>query len=156
MKLFIDMFCYSESNVSKIKFELLLPVFQIIVVQIIMCGYRGGGWGGGGGGAVGPDPPPPLENYKNIGFLSNASPDPLKITKEPIQHSMLGHHRPASEMPFKWRFAGGSLIARLWWYLDPSSPHQTKKKTLSKLDPPLTKLSGSAHELSRFRFIRAP
>ena len=50
MKLFIDMFCYSESNVSKIKFELLLPVFQTIVVQIIMCGYRGGGWGGGGGG----------------------------------------------------------------------------------------------------------
>ena len=31
---------------------------------------------------------PPLENYKNIGFLSNIEPDPLKITKlpVPIQH----------------------------------------------------------------------
>ena len=64
----------------------------------------------GGGGAGGPDP---LENYKNIGFLSNIGPDPLKITKLPIQHSMLGHHRPASETPFKWRFDGGPMKARL-------------------------------------------
>ena len=55
----------------------------------------------------------PLENYKNIGFLSNTGPDPLKITKLPIQLSMLGHHRPASQMPFKWRFAGGPMKARL-------------------------------------------
>ena len=33
-----------------------------------------GGGGGGGGGASGP----PLKNHKNIGFLSNSSPDPLK------------------------------------------------------------------------------
>ena len=26
-------------------------------------------------------------------------------------------------------------MARLWWYLDPSSPHQLKKNMLSKLDP---------------------
>ena len=26
----------------------------------------------------GPDPPSPLKNYKNIGFLSNTGPDPLK------------------------------------------------------------------------------
>ena len=45
--------------------------------------------GGGGQGA--------LENYNNIGFLSNTSPDPLKITKLPIQHPMLGHQQPASE-----------------------------------------------------------
>ena len=56
--------------------------------------------GGGGGGAGGPDPPP-LENYTNIEFLSNTGLDPLKITKLPIQHSMLGHYRPASETPFK-------------------------------------------------------
>ena len=54
---------------------------------------------------------PPLENYKNIGFLSNTGPDPLKITKLPIQHSMLGHHLPAREMPFKWCFAGWPLMA---------------------------------------------
>ena len=33
-----------------------------------MCGSRGGDGGSG----------PPLENYKNIWFLSNTSPDPLK------------------------------------------------------------------------------
>ena len=70
----------------------------------------------------------PLENYKNIGFLSNTGPVPLKITNLPSQYSMLGHHQPASETPFKWRFAGRPLMARLLWYLDPSSPHQTKKR----------------------------
>ena len=45
-----------------------------------------------GGRAMGPDPPPPpLKNHKNIGFLSNTGPDPLKITKLPSQHSMLGN-----------------------------------------------------------------
>ena len=34
----------------------------------------------------------PLKNHKNIGFLSNTGLDPLKITKLPSQHSMLGHH----------------------------------------------------------------
>ena len=55
----------------------------------------------------------PRENHKNIGFLCNTSPDPLKITKLPSQHSMLGHHRHASETPFQWRFAGGPMMARL-------------------------------------------
>ena len=65
-----------------------------------MCGSRGG-------------PPPPLENYKNIVFLSNTGRDPLKNPKLlPSQHSMLGYHRPASETPFKWCFAGGPLMAR--------------------------------------------
>ena len=52
----------------------------------------------------------PLENYKNIGFLSYTDPDPLKITKLQIQHSMLGHHGPASETPFRWRADDGPLI----------------------------------------------
>ena len=34
----------------------------------------------GGGGTAGPDPPLP-ENHKNIGFLSETGPDPLKIHK---------------------------------------------------------------------------
>ena len=80
----------------------------------------------------------PLENYKNIGYLSNTGPDPLKITELPIQHSMYGHYRPASETPFKWRFAGGPLMARSLWYLDLSS----KKKRQSWT--PSHKLSGSA------------
>ena len=49
-------------------------------------------------GIEGPDP---SENHKNIVFLSNTGPDPLKITKLPSQHSMLGHHQHASETPYK-------------------------------------------------------
>ena len=49
---------------------------------------------------------------QNIGSLSNTGPDLLKYTQLPSQHSMLGHHRPASETPFKWRFAGLPLMAR--------------------------------------------
>ena len=48
----------------------------------------------------------PLENDKNIGFLSNTGPDPLKITKLPIQLSMLGHQRPTSETPNGVSLAG--------------------------------------------------
>ena len=63
------------------------------------------------GGTRSPDPPPPGK-LQNIGFLSNTGPDPLKITKLLIQLSMLGHHRPASETPFKWHSAGGPFMAR--------------------------------------------
>ena len=83
-----------------------------------MCGSRGGDRGSG----------PPLKNHKNIGFLSNTGLDPLKITNLPSQQSMLGHHRHASETPFKWRFAGGPMMARfIYWYLDPLCPHQLKR-----------------------------
>ena len=58
--------------------------------------------GGGGGGVP--------EKSQNIGFLSNSSSDPLKITKLPSQHSMLGHHRTACETPLN----GGSLAGRCW------------------------------------------
>ena len=66
-----------------------------------VCGSRGGQ------GFLTPTPIPP-ENHKNIGFLSNTGPDPLKITKLPSQHSVLGHHQHTSEtqFKFKWRFAG--------------------------------------------------
>ena len=86
----------------------------------------------------------PPEKSQNIWVLSNTGPDPRTITKLPSQHSMLGHHRHASETPFKWRFAGGPMMARLKLHLDSPSPHQLK--TLVKVGPPLIKLSGSAHE----------
>ena len=51
-----------------------------------MCGSREG--------TGDPDPPPtPGKTQKIIGFLSNSGPDPLKITKLPSQHSMLGHQQ---------------------------------------------------------------
>ena len=97
---------------------------------------------GGGGRGSGP----PLKNHKNIGLLSYSGPDPLKITKLPSQHSMLGHHQHASEIPFKWCFAGGPMLARLYWYLDPPTPQLKKKKNVVKVGPPLTKFSESAHD----------
>ena len=76
----------------------------------------------------------PTEKSQIIVFLSNTGPDAMKNLLS--QHSMLGHHRHASKTPFKWRLTGGPMMARLQWYLDPSSPHQLKKnKTFSKFDP---------------------
>ena len=50
---------------------------------------------------------PHLENHKAIGFLRSTGPDSLEY-----HNSMLDHHRPASETPFKWRFAGGPMMVR--------------------------------------------
>ena len=75
-----------EFKPKKITLRWQIPLFIIISGPLhvrIQRGDRGSG------------PPPPLENYKNIRFLSNTGPDPLKITMLPILHSMLGHHRPA-------------------------------------------------------------
>ena len=97
------------------------PLTTEIVVNNISKGMLPGtmrGSRGGGGRESGPQSP--LNNHKHIGFLSNTGPDLLKITKLPSQYSMLGPHWHASETPFKWRFAGGPMNARL---------------------PPLTKLS---------------
>ena len=69
----------------------------------------------------------PLKNHKNIGFPSNIVPDPLTIRKLPSQHSMLGHHRHASETLLKWSLAGGLMMACLKWYLNSPSPSSTKK-----------------------------
>ena len=46
---------------------------------------------------------PPLENHKNIGFLSNTGPDPLKNYKASVG--------PSSA--FKCCFAGGPMMAHL-------------------------------------------
>ena len=58
---------------------------------------------------MGSGTPHPMNNHKNIvflKFLSNTEPDPLKITKLPSQHPLLGHHL----MAFRWRADDGPLI----------------------------------------------
>ena len=62
-----------------------------------------------GGGNRGSGPP---EKSQNIGLRSNIDPDPLKIAKLPSQYSMFGYQQHASEMPFKWSFAGGPMMGR--------------------------------------------
>ena len=67
-----------------------------------MRGSRGGGGRGSG---------PPLKNHKNIRFLSNTGPDPMKNRKATKPAFNMGHHQHASETPFKWRFVGGPMVA---------------------------------------------
>ena len=65
-----------------------------------------------GTGVRGSRPPLPRKSQKNIEYLSNTGLDPLKFPKLPSQHSTFGHHRHPSKTPFKWRFAGGPMMAR--------------------------------------------
>ena len=65
----------------------------------------------------------PVKNYNNIVNLAILVRIPLKITKLPSQHSILGHRQHASKMPLKWRFAGGPMKAPFQWYLGTPSPH---------------------------------
>ena len=51
--------------------------------------------------------PRPWKTTQLQGFLAIPVQVPWKIAKLPSQHSMLGHHRPASETPSKC-FMGGS------------------------------------------------
>ena len=70
------------------------------------------------------------------GFLAILVRVPWKITKLPSQPSMLGHHRPTSETPFKWCFAGGPMMARFECYLTlVSTIFSAIKKRVSELDP---------------------
>ena len=88
---------------------------------------------------------PPPEKSQKIGFLSNTGLNPLKITKLPSKHSMLGHHRHASETPLSSETsynavslaADDSTLIVLF-----GSTHQ--KKALQSC-PILTKLSESPY-----------
>ena len=56
---------------------------------------------------------------------------------------MLGHHRQASEAPFRWRANDGPLIVVFGSSLLSSTKKNPPK---TKVGPPLTKVSGSMHE----------
>ena len=47
---------------------------------------------------------------------------PWEVAGLPGRYSMFGHHGHAGGAPFKWRFAGGSMMARFKWYLGSSVP----------------------------------
>ena len=91
-----------------------------------MCGSRGG-----------QGVRTPLKNHKNIGFSSNTGPDPLKNRsyQASIQcWAIIG--TPAK------RHSGIAYSGT--WILPPLI--NTKKNNVVKVGPPLTKLSGSAHD----------
>ena len=83
---------------------------------------------GSRGGDRGTGPPPLAKSQKYI--LSNNAPGLLENHKATKLAFLSGYHRPASETPSKWRFAGGPMMVRFKCYVDPLS-----RKTLSELDP---------------------
>ena len=90
---------------------------------------------------------PTLKNHKNIGFLSNTGPDPLKnhkATKPALNvRPSLVHQRNPIYMAFCWWADDGPLIV----VFQSSLPISTKKNPV-KVGPHLTKISGSGHVLS--------
>ena len=88
----MKIYCYFTKN---------KPV-SIMKTGLLMCGIRGA--------------PQPQKNHKNIPFLNNTGPEPLKIKKLQCtkpEHSMVGHLRHACEMLFKQCFTGGQMMAWL-------------------------------------------
>ena len=69
---------------------------------------------------------PPLKNHKNIGFLRNTGPDPLKYHKATKPAFNVGQSSaPASETPlkFRWQADDGPFIV----VFGSSIPSSTKK-----------------------------
>ena len=93
-----------------------------LVLCVYMCGSRGRDRGSG----------LPQKNHKNVGFLSNTGPDPLKKHKavKPAFNARPSSARQRNTIyrAFRWRANNGPFQC----YLDPLSPYQKKEK---KLDP---------------------
>ena len=91
-----------------------------------------------------------LKNHKAIGFLSNTGPDPMKNhkTTKPVFNvgSQWARQQNAISIPFRWRANDRPLLVVFGSSL-PSSTKKSNKKNVVRIGPPLTKLSGSAHEL---------
>ena len=87
----------------------------------------------------------PLKNKKNIGFLRNTNPDPLKNHRATKPAFNVG---PSSARQRNVIWADdGPFIA----VFGSSIPYSTKKWIVIKVGPsPVTKLSGSAHDCKYF------
>ena len=105
-------------------------IFKVFILVDMAMAFRvlHGTWADpeGGKGSGPPPPPPKKKNHKNIGFLSNTAPDPLK------------NHRatkPAFNVgPYNWCFAGGTIMVIV--VFGSSIPSSTKNRgTLSNWTP---------------------
>ena len=99
-----------------------------------MCGSRKG--------AGGPDPPPSekSQKYRVSQRYWSGSPEKHKAAK---LASNVGPSSVRQRNTFKWRFAGGSMMAHLSWYLfglDPFSPLKKKKKIKKKKNKNIVKV----------------
>ena len=89
-----------------------------------------------------------MENRKTDGSLAIHVRIPWKTAKLQSLHSMLGLYRPASETAFKWRFAGGPMIAGFKWHFNWILSHLISQ---NRFGPPLTKLYRSTPENCSYR-----
>ena len=105
------------------------------LVTTCMCGSRGGG---------GKRVRTPLKITKLFGFLSILVLIPCRTTSYQASIQCWATIVPPAKRHFKWRFAGGPMMAVLKWYLDPLSHHQLKKIVV-KVGDPLN--NGSAHDM---------
>ena len=73
---------------------------------------------------------PPEKSQKNIRFLSNTGPDPLKSHKATKSAFNVGptSARQRNAISIKWRIDGGPMMAQLQWYLDLLSSHKKQEK----------------------------
>ena len=115
------------------------PICDYKYFSVIHGGIQRGGGGGGGTGVR-----TPLKNHKNIGFLCNTDPDPMKnhIATKPAFNVGPSSARQQStiSMVFRWQANDGPFIAIFGYSIPPS----TKKKR-NQIWTPSAKLSGFAH-----------
>ena len=92
----------------------------------------------------------------NIGFPIITGLDLLKTTKLQSQHSMWAIIGLPAKRHFNSvsRFAGIPITVCSWWFLEPRSPRKNKTIFFIRIGHPLTKLSGSAHDVSYLVFGR--
>ena len=107
------------------------------MIRYLEVTYMGGFRGGTGG-------LDPLENYKNIGFLSNTCPDPLKNHKA-IKPAF--NAEPSSARQRNAIFTIRADIGPLLTVFKSSLTPKKGKKNIDRVGPPLAKLSGSAHDM---------
>ena len=89
---------------------------MIAITLVSSDDYDMGRSRGGGGGQGVRTPPPPLQNHKNLGFLSNTGPDPLKNHKATKPEFNVGPSSACQQNTIKWCFAGVPMMARIRWY----------------------------------------
>ena len=83
------------------------------------------------GGTGGLDPPPPEKSQKYRVSKQYWPWSPNKSQSYQASIQFWANMRA----PFKWRFGGRPMMARLWWHLDPFSDHQLIKKPRQSWTP---------------------
>ena len=98
--------CVISNKICLTKISIFIALMLMFLLELeVSCADPGGR------GTEGPDP---AEKSQNIGSVRDTGPDPLtnhKATKPAF--NVFCHYRRTIETPFKWRFAGEPMMARL-------------------------------------------